>query len=124
MRKLIFILIFLIIGASCSSDDAEEPLITVDVKEGILGIWYVEWECNNRIHNWEFFNDGSFEINFMDTNNSGNYSITGKNLTIRDFNDIGTGNERYEIIVLTSDRLELDDFGDFGINYQFVRACP
>ena len=121
MKKMIYILFILFGILSCANDD--EPVITVDIQEGILGQWHVENECDNRTHIFEFIEGGVFKYHFMDNINTGTYSLSGRDLVTRGFNFIGEGENSYKIMVLTSDRLELDNKADFGVDYRFVRIC-
>ncbi|MCM8569369.1 hypothetical protein NE848_08260 [Gramella jeungdoensis] len=122
MKKFVYILLITGILHSCSTDDTVEPLISVDIKEGILGEWHVEWDCH-RSHSWTFYEDGRFDLNFMGRTNTGGYSLVGRNLTVRGYNDIGGGEMSSTIMVLTPDRLELDDPSDWSIDYKFIRVC-
>ena len=122
MRKLIYIFLFASFLVCCSSDDRQEPIITVDIEQGLIGEWYVEWDCA-RNHIWTFYEDGRFGYTFYDNTNIGSYSLSERNLTTRGFNDIGGGENNYIIMVLTPDRLELDDTADWGIDYKLIREC-
>lgn len=121
MKRIVYIMIASIL-LSCSSDDRVEPLITVDIKEGILGNWYVEWDCH-RTHIWTFYEDGRFDLTFMEKTNTGTYYLVNRNLTVRGYNDIGQGEMKNIIMVLTPDRLELDNPANWGIDYRFIRDC-
>ncbi len=122
LRKIIYIPLIASLMICCSSDDSEEPLITVDIGQGLLGEWHVESDCQ-RTHIWTFYDDGTFGYTFNNDTNIGSYSLSGRNLTTRGFNDIIGGENNYTIMVLTQERLELDDKADFGIDYKLVRMC-
>jgi hypothetical protein len=124
MKWFNYILIGFFLLSSCSSDNEEAPLITVNIEEGILGEWNVELECSNRTHIWEFYEDNTFAVNLLDIWRTGTYSLSDNNLTVN-FIELGivTVTYEYKIIVLTPDRLEIDDIGTFGVDYDFVRDC-
>lgn len=121
MKRIFYICLMLSFMLSCSSDDNEETLITVDIEQGILGEWFVEGDC--RRSQWTFFEDGRFDYTFMGNTTIGTYSLFDRRLIVRGFNEDVEIKMDYDIIVLTPERLKLDDTADFGIDYEFVRDC-
>ena len=108
---------------SCSSDDADNSHITVDIADGILGKWFVEWHCNGSMESWEFFNNNTCSVNVSDNTYYGTYSISGTKVSIR-INYIYTfETQTYRITTLTPDRMELDNPEPWQLDYDFIREC-
>ncbi|ETN94753.1 hypothetical protein SAMN04487906_1505 [Zhouia amylolytica] len=124
MKWFIYTLGGMFLFFSCSSDDEGISPISVNIEEGILGTWHVVWECNNRTHIWEFYDDMTFKIQFMNDTNRGTYKLSDDNLVMRvNFKSGKKGLDEYKIIILNEGRLKLDNTIAWSIDYDFVRAC-
>ena len=127
MKNAFYLYLLFFVFISCSIDDRDKVLITVDIQEGILGQWYVETSCNYGRDKFEFLEENILKYYDGEDVVNGTYTVSGRDLVINRHYEIlqepNVIRDEYIIMVLTENRLELDNIADWNIDYRMVREC-